>query len=129
MSITPIEEDGNSPDQEPSGGDKSSGVRGLVGSLLSTLKQSGRTLVRRLRDPFGVAPKRSAATPHSQLRVSGQKRLTAASRTSEDSGQRPQPLPDATSVCSERKEEELRVYDPERGEAYITSDTWQDVER
>jgi hypothetical protein len=32
-------------------------------------------------------------------------------------------------VCTEQEEGALRVYDPERSEAYVTSDTWETVER
>jgi hypothetical protein len=124
MSITPIEEDGEHRDGDPSGRNEVSGVRGFVASVVAGLRLVGRRLLGQLRDPFGVAPQRSGSA-HSQRGVTGQKRLTAG----EESSEQPQPLPDGVQVCTEQEADALRVYDPEQSEAYITSDTWEAVEQ
>jgi len=130
MSITPIEEGGDHGHDEPSEASQSSGVRNVVGAVLAGFKRAGRRFVARLRDPFGVAPGAGYARRGSQLRVSGQRRLTAARESGTENGRdEPRALPDGTTAEAEKEDDSLRVYDPDRSEAYISSDTWETVER
>jgi hypothetical protein len=124
MSITPIEEDGKHRDGDPSGRNEVSGVRDFVASVVAGLRLVGRRLLGQLRDPFGVAPQRSGSA-HSQRGAKRQNRLTAGEEPEEQARR----LPDGIQVCTEQEEGALRVYDPERSDAYVTSDTWETVER
>ncbi len=127
MRNTPTEGVADRRERDQSGsGRSSSGVRGVVGSLLTKIRQTGRLLHQRIPGSDGTVPNRSSDDRHTRRSGGDRNRLTA-SKT--DGDQQPRPLPDGPQVCIEHDKDALRVYDPARNGAYISSDTWQRIER
>lgn len=128
MSITPIEGDENA----KSGGDdrpsRRSGVRARLRGVLDSLGNHVRSFLQRLRGSgSSSAGETTRDSRGSRLRVSGQRKLTSGK--SSESAPRRGNLPGSTDLTAEREGDSLRVYNPELSDAYITSDTWQEIER
>ncbi len=136
MSITPVEGDGKR-DQEDKrlACDQRQGVRARVRSWLQSIGQQIRNLRRGPTDSDSdsSASEQSSDRQKGEIRVSGQRRLEDPQQSStrdvesvEPSTAQPK-LPSAGDGDTER--EGNRLYDPNQPDAYITSDTWEDVER
>lgn len=129
MSITPIEERG---DGDPSEGSRRrQGVAARLLLLFDALRHALRTLVTRIRHSGIDPPERSrdGTNARSQLRVGGQGRLERRSSQTADEPAKRSGLPASANVTAELDGDHLRVYDPSADDAYIASDTWEEIER
>jgi hypothetical protein len=129
MSITPVEEDEEGRNREAARQERP-GVRARVRSWLGALCRRVSRLFRPTEDG-----ERTESTRSGEIRVAGQQRLAAnrESTADSDTGSTPPPargtLPGSTGVDTKQEGQTLRVYDPEHEEAFISSDTWTDIEQ
>lgn len=136
MSITPAEGDGKGGQENRElACDQRQGVRARVRSWLQSIGQRIRELCQESADADSDAPPSERSSDHQkgEIRVSGQRRLEdpqqSSTRTvgsSDQSAVQPR-LPGTGGGEAER--DGNRLYDPDQPDAYITSDTWEDVER
>ena len=129
MSITPVREDDG--ETRESTREANPGVRARWQSWLASV-------ARRIRSTLGSAETESDAhdpetAQSGQIRVSGRRKLTGSHEPPPQSGDDGLPparrmLPDGTDIDAKRDGETLRIYDPQREEAFMLSDTWTDVE-
>jgi len=127
MSITPIERDEDRSSRDRSGEENAVGVPQLVVLLVRTLLWRVRRLTASALGTASGPEADEDSEDEPRLRVSGQRRLTDGRA---ERGQRQQrPLPEGPELRSEQTEESMRVYDPADEEAFITSDTWEDVQQ
>lgn len=137
MSITPIGEGEDSENGESSR-DPGSGVRAR---LRSWFKSVGRGILK-LRQQFQVSDsgsrksetERTSDHRKGQIRVGGQRRLEGPRPTERGGESAETPtvhgqLPSGTSIDAEQNGDTFCLYDPELPDAYIRSDTWEDIER
>jgi|AntRauTorcE11898_2_1112593.scaffolds.fasta_scaffold18050_2 hypothetical protein len=135
MSITPVEgdrEDGQENREVAS--DQHQGVRARVRSWLQSIgRQLWNLRQQSNSSERGSTAKRSSDDKKGEIRVSGQRRLEGPRCTptraveSVDITTRQPELPGASEGDTER--DGNRLYNPDRPDAYITSDTWEDIER
>lgn len=135
MSITPIGEGEDSENGESSR-DPGSGVRARLRSWFESVGRG----IRKLRQQFQInssgEPKAERTPDHKkgEIRVGGQRRLEGPRSTArgDESAETPTvhgQLPSGTSIDAEQNGDTFCLYDPELPDAYITSDTWEDIER
>ena len=127
MSITPIKGDAGRADDDSSPAERT-GVRARLRSWFSSVSTRVRTLFGRRR----TEEVEESRTERGQIRVTGQRRLaptkqTTDGQTIEDAPHR-ESFSGSTDVDAERDGDSLRVFNPNLDEAYITSDTWEEVE-
>lgn len=130
MSITPVGEDGaGGQENRELACDQRQGVRARVRSWLQSIGRRLRKVSQLSRDSASnSSTERSADRHKGEIRVSGQRRLEGSQRAEsvELATVRPE-LPGTGDDNTER--DGNRLHNPDRPAAYITSDTWEDVER
>jgi hypothetical protein len=135
MSITPVERDGEG-DQEDRelAWNRRQGVRARVKSWLQSVGRGLRNLRQRFHgaDSDSPTPERSPDDKQGEIRVGGQRRLEPRSTTERDADSAEtssvrRGLPSTDDGDAER--DGNRLHNPDRPDAYITSDTWEDIER
>ena len=131
MSITPVEENEGGKNREQPRDDRP-GVRARLQSWLAAVGERIRSAVTPTDEEDDSRD--SDPSQSGQIRVAGQRRLTAQQGSTAQSEGRDGPpparrtLPGNTRIDTERDGETLRVYNPHQEEAFISSDTWTDIE-
>lgn len=134
MSITPVTEDRDREETEPSRNRRSGvwgGLRSLAVSVGQRLRSFSRRLVGADSDPSDPASG-STHEREQQSAPGGDQQPESQILTPRNSGlpESPPPhrqLPDKTGSDTERDGD--RLHNPTDPDAYITSDTWVDIER
>jgi hypothetical protein len=94
----------------------------------------------RVRAALTLGPSTTDGTPQrpdegqgGEIRVGGQRRLEGGHREGATEREAPPPargvLPGGAEISTERDGDRLRLYDPELDDAFVESDTWEDIEQ
>lgn len=132
MSLTPVEE-ADDGDSTPPSQDSRSGVRARLHSWLVSIGRRVRTV---LPSPDStVASEDASSTQSGQIRVREQQELARQQDGGMDQTEADGPppargtLPGSCDVDAEQDGDRLRVYSTEHDDAFVSSDTWEQVEQ